>query len=836
MTVNSVIDGDKMRYVFFLLLTIGFLSGAEFGAGTPVEYLKPTVPVAMFTRQETAVFEVKHPNGKTLQWYLATCQGKQLQQGTLAAGEKKLVLPQLPCGAYELTLAVDGKMLPGYRGFLVVPAKSERKTSPESYFALASHQPHINHVNGELGRTAWGKIDENKLHLLDADAAIRSGAVIVRDQSSWHHFQNTSGEEFTVSPSNALSSQVRLEGGVKTLIMIGPHFPQWARPEKNSMPDDLVALSDFFCKLASAMPHVAAFEFLNEQDGNNPDPVWHIAAATKAAMYGVRQGNANALRVIGGTARPGATEYDETTLINDLGKYIDAYNKHTYETFPHYPTLCKSILDMLKRQKLSHLPLWITESGSHQTGAGDILTGIKDIRDESKEQELLAGEYMAKMLVLLQSCGVDRDFPFCLPPYNEGTKPWGLLRRDYTAKPALGVFSNFAFHLNRAKLVGELALSAPFRGFLYQQPDKSYSAVIWVISPLDTAKEKYSVKWNGDFMRKPLTLPLHASRKATAVDTFGSPLTVDRGEISVSRLPVIINGLGKLKLKKAIRFPRKHHTADDPAEDLSIILRPRPDLKNFSLSGREKVVLTQKSGRIDLDIVNCSKTAKTGTLFVTGGIASGLPGKITVPPRSTVKVSFDFQPVYPEGKTMTLLDIGGKFNGKAISHARVTVTGFSGDQFYETPLFGTKDPRNWTENTIGKNIFTFDEKENAIRLRTIFPKKFGPYNMWSYPLYTFTLPEDNFRNAVGLRFEFKSDIVPPSKIVHMYLMIAHKNPAWKDVWVRGQYPDNNWRTVTLMLNDPKIHLDNVKSIRLGVNCDQLDFSLYFRNIRVVRKK
>ena len=100
--------------------------------------------------------------------------------------------------------------------------------------------------------------------------------------------------------------------------------------------------------------------------------------------------------------------------------------------------------------------------------------------------------------------GPRKDFLFSLHPVNERdrTKAWGLLRWDYSAKPAYVALANLTWQLEGARYVGALNPAEGVRGFLYQMPDGSQTLVFWSESELDKAQvRRPDIDMKNDFAK-----------------------------------------------------------------------------------------------------------------------------------------------------------------------------------------------------------------------------------------------------------------------------------------------------------------------------------------------
>ena len=112
----------------------------------------------------------------------------------------------------------------------------------------------------------------------------------------------------------------------------------------------------------------------------------------------------------------------------------------------------------------------------------------KGLKQHSRVQESILAEFVAKGLLGMRMQGVARDFYFILTCINErnGTKDWGLTRRDGTVKPAYAALATYMRQLGRARLEGEIKSGDGIRTYLFTQPDGAQTILAWAVSSLDT--------------------------------------------------------------------------------------------------------------------------------------------------------------------------------------------------------------------------------------------------------------------------------------------------------------------------------------------------------------
>lgn len=139
------------------------------------------------------------------------------------------------------------------------------------------------------------------------------------------------------------------------------------------------------------------------------------------------------------------------------------------------------------------IPVWLTEFNDFSLGRSAEAPGLRpDYKEHSYRQEIAISRMLVKKAAQFQQLGIARLFFFNLMPVSErnGTASWGLLRRDYTIKACYTALANLTFQLGNARLLGILELGRGIHAFLYEQPDRSQSLLVW-------SNRKQTVKFQG---------------------------------------------------------------------------------------------------------------------------------------------------------------------------------------------------------------------------------------------------------------------------------------------------------------------------------------------------
>ena len=549
--------------------------------------------------------------------------------------------PTLSVGYYHLRCGNEDVT------FAVVPKLESRTFDRNSFYGVDSAQSWVS----RKGRFLCPWYDGDTYRLV-SDLIWRAGIPHVRDRLSWNEVSKKPGEyDFGHYLYNADLLHERKIG-------ISGMFHDTASYVKKmqKLPADLKALHAFCKKTAETFgERMEDWEFWNEIDVSAyaPEPVWDYAAAMKAACLGFRDGakesgNRNLLVLPGSLCIAARSVYDEGLFANDMAKYSDVFNFHTYASIAQYPGIFADLRAFMKRVGIPDRAVWMTESGTQQEGRGTTDSVIRGVKAHSPEQELIHAEFYAKSQAAFQMQGVARNYLFVFGTYNEGAggKDWGVMRRDGTVKPTYSAMSTIVQELGSARLLGEVRVGDGQRAYLFEQPDGGQTMMFWSVSPVDTDANVPSAK---PLLERPLKLNVRDGEYAvTDLCGMRSRVRAENGALSLvsTRYPAYLSGLKGLKADVPALPPGKpmpYRAAAD--EDMRVIFRVDLDKRDFGIAGHKSIAeLKRDKGRMRVEIWNLDGTAKEGRVDVRGGTLENLPERISLPANGCISCDCIFTP------------------------------------------------------------------------------------------------------------------------------------------------------------------------------------------------
>lgn len=816
---------------------MALVGNALLAAAAPCE---PTVtsihcetPGGVLRPGETPVLFLTNASAAQLSWKLEDAYGRERARGAWPA-TGRLSLAPLETGYYRLTAAHEnGKRLRSTTLCVVEPI---REPLPEdSRWAIMTALPCV--VRPGNVDAPWHGGD---LLRRDADLLAELGFRCAREIFLWPEMEPQRGVERPFEARAQRAFDLLAARGVKMM----PFFeraPAWTKlgDESSELPRDLMALYRFAARLAREnRGRAACWEFWNEPDiaCRSREGAWEYAACQKAAYLGFKDGDGATPATHGAFCHAPFTDYNRAVCANDIAKYTDVFNYHCYQALSAYPAWAADLRRLMAEAGCADRALWITEHSTNQEGNSTEDSVRKGFKQHSREQEAIVAEFIPKGFVGLAMEGVARDFLFILTGINErqGTKDWGLTRRDGTVKPAFAAAATFLRRVGAARFEGALETPADIRAYLFSHTNGQQTVMAWAVSDLDRAPKEIK----GPLRPHARTWTAPGKGPLRVTDHLGFSSMCAGGALTLTRTPVYIDGLRGLSPKKAPRPVGKvGATPPAPDEDRRVVVQLRPDRSDFALGdGRATAEMKNANGKIRVEVWNFEGRAKRGRLVVGGGRLAGLPDEVALPAWGHATFQTTLQTTGVVGR----IEVAGVFNGRRASrlvmpyHDVATLAAHAA----VVPL-ATDDPARWTRNTSAHTwTCSYDRVEKAIRFDAAW--KPDASDRWMYPKYTLDPSRENMAGAVEVTYEVKMEQDKAENDVdHCNAMLAYAPGKGRTMLFLPQKPPGGtWerRSFVVPAHSPDggpASVD-VQGIQFGCGPRGTRLTYWLRNVRVLR--
>ncbi|MGN0852821.1 MAG: hypothetical protein ACI4Q3_05545 [Kiritimatiellia bacterium] len=759
-------------------------------------------------------------------WQLADWLGNVRESGVWAA-DGTAVFKAPGVGYYHVKSGAEDAT------FAVVPVPESRVFDHASFYGIDSAQSWVS-SKGSFDCPWYG----GDTYRLVSDLLWRTGLPHVRERLCWAEV-NPQPDAWEWGRYMYNADMLRQRG----ILVSGMFHDAPKRADVIAkLPRDLVEVYRFCARAAAAFgERMGNWEFWNEQDISfAPEPAWDYTAAMKAAYLGFKAGRPQTVVLPGALCMALRSAYDRGLFANDLAKYSQVFNFHTYSPIASYPAIFGELRAFMKEVGIGKRAIWMTESGTNLEGSAMADGAHRGKKAHTPEQELIQAEFYAKSQIAFQMQGVSRNYFFVFGAYNErgGAKDWGVMRRDGTVKPVYAAISTMTRELVSARLAGEIAVGDGLKAYLFNQPDGSQTLAFWSVSSVDTSRDGAQAAPLGE-----RTLELAAADgvyRQTDLCGAARAVTARNGKLvlSATRYTAYVSGLKGLAADIA-PVPEGAVETYAPAadEDLAVILRADLDPADFAIAGGKSTAeLKGDAGRLRLQVWNLSATAKRGRLDVRGAALDGLPDALDLP--AWGKAEIDATLRARDGKTCrSTAVVTGVFNGKRTSRLAIPVR-FERNflaNCVKIPL-RCQDPKDWKRNTSAADFkASWDAAEQALRFDVSW-KKNPDADRWFYPVYDLKLPAESLDGAAAFEFEVKSrqDKVENDFRTQNLMLVYPKGSGLCDRFLAYGAPLTQWETRRVELGTFGESSVPVQSIRLGANPAGLACTFWIRNLRILK--
>ena len=415
-------------------------------------------------------------------------------------------IPPLPIGYYSVSARAD---IPGFTKLLLA----------KNFVVVAAGNPPQEPRIGLDTALSW--YGGSQTDLDQAMALMRlAGVGSVRDRLSWSQVQPRL-DAVEWGRYKEVAEQVASNGF--ELVTVFHDSPSWTRtglPTKSGdriPPQNMQAVQKFGQLIARGMgKYLRAVEFWNEQNSDffSGYP-YQYANAMKAFYEGVKSVDPSLPVLIGAAAaRPG--QFFEESYRNDLATHFDVRNQHYYGAIDEFSQFFAThVLPVEQGGGVDKKPGWLTEIGYSLR---------RDNHGSVDKVEREQAVYLTKAYAEGFAAGYDRVFFFLLRELIEADfHNWGILRTDFSPRPAYATLAALTRHLEGREYAGVLR-SASARAMFWQGKNGGYSAIAWGSGLV------------GDLV---------GSFKEIR-DVFGRPLSPASPDARLSETPVLINGISSL--------------------------------------------------------------------------------------------------------------------------------------------------------------------------------------------------------------------------------------------------------------------------------------------------
>ena len=829
-----------MKIERLLLAAFAGLAGVAYGKGLPPLIKTSAVAGAYVEGQSPSFTAPEGMNGLT--WALYDWKHAPVTTG-IWPEKGPLVLKPLGKGYYYLKAGTAEKAIRTCT-FCVVPDPATRQFPVDSFYGVDAALSWV----GSPAGTVLNWYGENS-YAATLDLIRLCGLPHVRERMRWNE-ASPKPKEFKWG-HYAWNVGLAKERGLHLLGMFHDAAP-YAGPDGKT-PTDLKAVYDF-CRAYGEMggSTMSGWEFWNEPDISFwTAPCWNYMAAMKAAYLGYKAANPSAPVLNGAVCKSRRNAFDELLFRNDLGKYCNVFDFHLYISPSGYPRFFEDLNGFLARMGQDGIERWITESSGNIEGDAAADGLMPGVRAHSYAQELAVAECYPKYRILMQMNGVSRDYFFVFGAYSErnGTKDWGVQRRDGSVKPLFAAISATTEHLVAARIVGEKKVGDGVRCFVFAQPDGTQSIAYWAVSPCDTANDGVPdlEKQQRVSCRKGFTLAAKDGGYRGS-NWCGIPCAAEAAggklELVAERYVSFLDGFSGLTVDVPAR-PRGRPVEYVPAADEDVTVAIRADFSpdDFDITDG-KTVAELKSGRTNgkatFHVWNLSGTPKTGRLEFANATVDGAPGEISLP--AWGEAVFDVRVGGIAGKPAADMTVTGLFDGRRTTRFTVPIRDL--DRFIagcDVVKVDANRADYWELNDSAPvHRVSWDEKEGAVRFdfKWTDPKT----DRWLYPFHMFRGSDrrETFDGATLMEFEarLEQDKVENDVATANLMPLVPKGSKLDLPWRQWTAPTRQWQKIRISLakGGGEPGCDGASGFRLGFNPRGKVVTWWIRNLTFIKPR
>jgi hypothetical protein len=509
---------------------------------------------------------------------LLNLEGIMIQQATLTlpagGGRVDVSWPNLPVGYYDVKAEIT--------------ANSGQSTTLHSSVAILPDgaPPHERRFGIDAALSWYGGPSDQ---IAQSIAMMQQAGIgSIRDRLRWSQVQ-TSVDKVNWGHYYEVASAVANAGLDE--VQVFHDSPSWARSGNQESPDrhpptNDVAAYAFGRAYANGLGKIVRnIEYWNEENSNFFQGYpYQYASGLKAFSAGVKSVDPN-IRVLIGSAAGEPGNFFEEVYHNNINAFFDTRNQHYYgknADIGHF--VATQVADREQRAKIAEKSGWLTEMGYSLT---------RDAQGDWRKAEREQAEYLVKTYVAGFAAGYERVFFFFWRELIEDDfHTWGIIRNDYTPRPAYVALAVLTRQLAGATLMATETQSSNMTVY-FRQPAGSYIAVSW---GMDNMKRLGS--------------------NLQAKDIYGRPLNLTKVWPTDGK-PILLSGITKLPISAQ---PVVTHSAN--------LLPEAPLRVSATLSIANKSAVPIDGNKVSVNVNNGDTVVLSGRIFAPTALIDNRPLRV----------------------------------------------------------------------------------------------------------------------------------------------------------------------------------------------------------------
>ncbi|MCL2589545.1 MAG: hypothetical protein FWD67_01385 [Betaproteobacteria bacterium] len=697
-----------------------------------------------------------------------------------------------------------GKLPTGYYQMHVrfTPEHADAGTWTSTLVVLPNGDPPNEPRFGIDGALSWYLGGKAETVMQSVKMMRQAGVGSVRDRMSWSEVQPT--RQRLEWGRFGKTAEIIAQAGMET-VQVFVDSPVWTRPGGSpqttfQVPLDDNAVFEFGQIYAKGLGKtVRNVEYWNEQNaGFFPGYPFQYANGLKSFFAGIKSVDPG-IRVLIGAAASVPGQFFEEIYNNGAAGFFDTRNLHYYAEINGLDKFLDAHLASMERNaSVAGRPGWITETGYSLR---------RDAHGDWGTAEREQAEYLVKTYMSGFAAGYERVFFFFWGEMVENDlHTWGILRKDFSPRPAYLTLALLTRHLAGASLVASERHGAGHTIY-FRRNDGSLVAVTWGGgAPINRLGVKVEVR-----------------------DIFGQQLD----SASAGSSPLLLSQIDKLpEQAKSVNLPPEQLRGPPP---LWLSARVLINGKNLEYRGNEKH-LARVSERATIEIAARAFLIDPKTEKITADCVPG-PGLTVISP-----AQFTIEHPKPSGEAFTcrfqtnnLVAVGKSYatvrarSGNSDDTVRIalipdTASAGATKNIATRPLMPNGACPGWIPRHSPNIVLAIEPARNT---QGICPVSVTGHvnqsrnNTWASP--SIPLPANELNAALGLRLQISQIPGYSFPPLPLRLQLYEKNGG---IWITELQSDDGGRVYSALFNlarpapwarnsNGRLDLGNVQQILVG---------------------